>query len=78
MPTKEDFKEVLKKIDTRKAETIYGLSDGHIYINPNPSFLQNIASDSSLEIITIKGSEIEPQVEKVTKSKSENNATTGS
>jgi hypothetical protein len=76
MPTKSDFQEVLKKIDTSQAETIYGLSDGHIYINQSPSFIQKIASDSNLEIITIKGPEI--QIEKVTKSKSENNATTGS
>jgi hypothetical protein len=80
MVTKNDFLEALKKIDTSKAETIYGLSDGHIYINPKPSFIQRIATESDLEIITIKGPEIkiEPQVEKIKESKSKADATTGS
>jgi hypothetical protein len=60
MAQKSDIQKVLRSMGNavKKAKTIYGLSDGHIYIDSNASAISKIASQNNLEIFAIKGPEI--------------------
>jgi hypothetical protein len=57
-----DIEQVLKHTDQKGAETIYGLSDGQIYLNGNAEDILELAELGNLEIYTFKGEElVKPQ-----------------
>jgi hypothetical protein len=60
MANKSDILRIVKSmgIESQRAETIYGLSDGHIYLNGDAKAIAKIASENELEIFAIKGPEI--------------------
>lgn len=64
MTSKSDLRKVVNVINVSKAKSVHGLSDGHIYIDIDPEFLQKLALENDLEIYTFKGNVIEKIVSK--------------
>ncbi len=58
MATKGELSRIVRGLNTARATTVYGLSDGHIYIDGSTDTITKIAVEKNLDIYTFKGDDL--------------------
>lgn len=56
--TFDQAKEIARRAELHRHNTVYATSDGHFFINPDPQKVLNHSLDQGLEIYSIKGPDL--------------------